>query len=730
MAAMLIMKKENNMTMKKFLFMCLAGALLLTTSCKSVTDDPTEPGESEYAEFALNVQKDGYKAGKNGVNINVTSLQADNIVFEIVPGESVKSYRMEVYPKALLYNELLNRGLVDAEPAACEDAVADLLASSTAGASVNLFNQETEDFAAKEFDWANSVYNQAAVLSDCDYMITVLPFYDEEGQVPAPVCICELATKKGILKGKPEIEIESIVGHTAFIVKYHPNDDCRYFYHWIWSTDEIGEFIDLFGEKMMRDFCRVAGGPYDAANQENLAFKRTTTMPDNTAVVVAADENMNPAGLVRLDFSLLEKPQTGDFTPEVAIEAGSRIGATMTNISVSMEKSCENCYYRVYARAEADAIQGASADEKITLAANLRNEGWGVSNPNFRYDTDLQQLTGASFTTEGEVKFNLEPESEYVIIYVGENRFDELSEIKFSAPFTTKPLVRDNPEACVGDVQLAFTDVSRWGVRYNFSYDFSKNMCYRFQIVWPFTPDDPTTDEDDAFIRPPHLSDGQLDFDNREAWLYYLIDAYVEGPAGKRPVANLWQAEPSGYDSLADFGYESGTEYIIAYCAEDVNGVIGPVHFESFTTTKPNPGPNPEVSFEGLTYDPSSRSLVGKVVANADTKMICYFTISSNSGDIYNLCGLPYLTVPNGRYTYQAYLDMWKLNLVESGLTTSAEEATIVEQVDPTSENPVLIAAVAIGEKDMEDVYSPVIAKIFHKGELKDLSDFRTPPTE
>jgi len=37
---------------------------------------------------------------------------------------------------------------------------------------------------------------------------------------------------------------------------------------------------------------------------------------------------------------------------------------------------------------------------------------------------------------------------------------------------------------------------------------------------------------------------------------------------------------------------------------------------------------------------------------------------------------------------------------------------------------------VAIGEKDMEDVYSPVIAKIFYKGEFKDLSDFRTPPTE
>lgn len=719
------------MTMKKlFGFMFLAGVMLGMTSCDKKEGNTPEPEGTANHVFALNVQKDGYKAGKNGVNINITDLREDNIVFEIVPGESVKSYRMEVYPKALLYNELLNRGLLDADHAECEDAVADLLASATTGTSVNLFNDETEDFAAKEFDWANSTYNLAPVLSDCDYMITVLPFYDEEGQVPAPVCICEVATEEAGLVGDPEIEIESMVGHTAFIVKYYPNEDCRYFYHWIWSTDEIGEFIDLFGEKMMRDFCRVAGGPYDATNPENLAFKRNTTMPDNTAVVVAADENMTPTGLVRLDFSLLERPQSGDFTPEVTIEVGTRVGATMTNISVQMEKSCENCFYRVYAKSDSDAIRNSSDEEKKALAANLTVEGWGVNNPNFGYDSDLQQLTGSSFHTDGEVKFELDPESEYVIVYVGQNRFDELSALKFSEPFTTKPLVRDNPEACVGDVRLTFTEVSRWGVRYNFSYDFTKNMCYRFQIVWPFTPDDPSTTEDDVFVRPPHLPDGQLDFENREAWLYYLIDAYVEGPAGKRPVANLWQAEPSGYDSLADFGYESGTEYIIAYCAEDINGVVGPVHFESFTTTKPNPGPNPIVAFQDLTYDSSQSRIIGKVVANADAKMICYFTISANSGDIYNLCGLPYLTIPNGRYTYQAYLDMWKLNLIESGLSTTAEEATIIEGVDPASDNPILIAAVAIGEKDMEDVYSPVIAKIFYKGEFKDLSDFRTPPTE
>ena len=398
----------------------------------------------------------------------------------------------------------------------------------------------------------------------------------------------------------------------------------------------------------------------------------------------------------------------------------------MTYITVQMEKSCESCFYRVYKKTEADALMNGTDAEKSAEAQSLAVEGWGVANPNFGYDSDFQQLTGGSFTTNDETKLELLPETEYVIVYVGKNRFNELSDLKFSEPFTTKPLVRDNPESCLANVNLTFTEVSRWGVRYNFSYDFANTMCYRFQIVSPFEMDDPTTDEDDAYIRPPHNADGTLDRENREAWINYFLSS-VEGPAGARPVANLWTAERSGHDSLADYGYESGTEYVIAYCAEDINGVFGPVQFASFTTTKPNPGPNPTIQFEGLTYDPAQGVISGKVVANADAKTIRYFIIDSNSGDIYGSCWLPYLTIAGGRYTYENYLSQWKLLLIESGLSTAAESATVMQRVDANSEDPVLIAAVSIGEKDGSDVYSPVISKIFYKGELKDLSDFRTP---
>ena len=719
--------------MKKIIYsiILIASAFLLASCDKGNNKEPDGGGSGDYYEFALNIQKGSFKAGANGVSLNVTALQEKNIIFEAKPGAAVKSYRLDVYPKALLYNFLLEEGCYEASAADCEDKIIELLMSSTTGASKTVFNTSTDDFAAKEFDWANTTITEAVLVPDCDYYIMVLGCYDEEGTNPASLSLCEVTTKSKPLAGDPRINIETIEGHTAFIVKYHPNEDCKYFYHWIWSTEEIGEYIDLFGDRMMRDFCRTYSLCYDASQEENLAIKRTfatasDVMPENTAVAVAVDENLTPSTvLMRKDFKLLQKPE-GDFTPKATVKVGARLGATMTYIDVWMDKTCESCFYRVYTKSEAEALKNASAEEQTAECYSLASEGWGVSNINFAYDPDLQVLTGKEFSTSGEVKFELEPETEYVIVSVAENRFGELSSLGFSEPFITKALIRDNPDVCVGDVELTFTEVSRWGVRYNFRYDYSKSMCYRFQIVWPFQPDDPSTDEDDVFIRPPHLSDGQLDFDNREAWLYYLIDAYVEGPAGKRPVANLWLSEPSGFDTLADFGYEAGTEYVVAYCAEDVNGVVGPVHFASFTTTKPNPGPNPTVTIEDYAYDSVTGTISARVKANDDAKSISYFIIGPNDGTVYNECGLPYLAATQ-RNTYEAYMTMWKSQLIQNGLSTSAESAVVTSYAEATSENPVLIAAVAIGEKNQEDVYSAVAAKIFYKGEFKDLSDFRTP---
>ena len=722
--------------MKRFVLMLMAAvSAVVLSSCEGKGGDgggenPSGKGDGFY-EFPLNVQEDGFEAGENGVSINVSSVKENNIVFNLVPGSAVKSYRVEVYPKAMLYNLLLNEGCVEGTADDCEDKIVQLIKNASTAGSV-VFNSSSDDFDAKEFDWVNADFTNAVVVPDCEYYIMVLACYDSEGVNPASLSIAGVTTPAKPLVGDPRIEIEAETGYRAFIVRYHPNEDCRFFYHWIWSTEEMSEFIDLFGDKMMRDFCRTAvSEAYDASLEDNLFVKRTFDIADdiikeNTAIAVAVDANGTPAAdVMRYDFTMMDIPE-GEFAPVARIEAGERIGATLAYFDVEMEKNCMSCFYRLYTSENADLLESLSAVEKEQEAVSIANEGWGVANDNFSFNSDLGTLTGDAFATSGESQVELQPDTEYVILYVAKNYFGELSELCFSEPFRTKPLVRNDPDACIADVELTFTDVSRWGFTYNFRYDYETTACYRFQLVYPYDEDDPSTDEDDDYIRPPHYIN---DVNDREKWMTFFYDTYQEGPAGQVPIVNMWEAEKSNYDGYTMYGYDSGITYVIAYCAEDINGVVGPVKFAEVTTTAPDPGPNPTVAIENLEYDEETGGISGRFVANEDAKMIKYFSVRSSDASLYSACALNDL-VNTQRRDYNTYMTLWESQLIQMGLSTSAESVAFTETAEKNSTAPILIAAVAIGEEDGVDVYSPVVAKIWHKGEFKELSDFRTPPTE
>ena len=701
------------------LFLIAAAAFMLACDGNKNLEDDDKKQESEYYEFPLNWQEDGFEAGDNGVTINVSSVEEKNIVFNLVPGASVKSYRLDVYPKAMLYNLLLNEGCLMTPAETCEDKVIQLLANST-GSGAYIFNAADDDFAAgKEFDWMNTEYSQAQIVPDCEYFILALGCYDENGENPASLSIAHVTTPAKELVGDPQIAIEAEVGYRAFIVKYHPNEDCKKFYHWIWSTEEIGEYIDLFGEKMMRDFCRSAVyDAYDAALEENLSVKRTFDLADgmireNTAVAVALDANGTPSvELVRLDFELMQIPD-GDFTPKATVKAGERICATLAYFDVRLDITAMSCFYRLYEKAAAETLKNASEDVRSAEAISIANEGWGVANKNFSFNSETNKLTGDSFSTSDEVQVEPKPDTEYVVAYVAKNGFAQLSELCFSEPFKTKKLVRDNPDACIADVELTLTEVSRWGFKYNFKYDYATTACYRFQIVAPYDKEAPVT--------PP---DYITDLGNREKWMTFFYDTYQEGPAGLVPIVNMWDAEKSGYDGYSMFGYDSGITYVVAYCAEDVNGVVGPVKFAQATTTQAVPGPDPIVSIEMCEYDDAAGQVIAKFKANEDTKMIKYFGVTSSDASLYASCALNDL-VNSDKRDQAAYLTLWESQLVELGLDSAAESAIVTVQADKNSDKPVLVAAVAIGEVDGEDVYSPVACKIYHMGKFKDLKDFR-----
>ena len=604
--------------MKNFyrLLMLVAAASFAMACDGNKIEEGGKTPESEYYEFPLNWEEEGFEGGDNGVTVNVSAVEEKNIVFNLVPGSKIKSYRLDVYPKAMLYNLLLNEGCLMTPAQNCEDKVIQLLTNST-GSGAYIFDEQQEDFrTGKEFDWMNTEYSTAQIVPDCEYFILALGCYDENGENPASLSIAHVTTPMKELVGDPQIAIEAEVGYRAFIVRYHPNEDCKTFYHWIWSTEEIGEYIDLFGEKMMRDFCRSAVySAYDASLEENLSVRRsfdlaTDIIRENTAVAVAIDANGTPAAeIIRSDFSLMEIPD-GDFTARANIMAGERICATLAYFNVEMEKTAMSCFYRLYTSDKAEVLKNASEDEKSAEAISIANEGWGVANKNYSFNSETNTLTGDYYRTSSEVQVELMPDTEYVVAYVAKNGFGQLSELCFSQPFRTKPLVRDNPDACIADIQLTLTDVSRWGFKYNFRYDYEKTACYRFQIVAPYDPESP--------VAPP---DYITDLGKRDKWMDFFYDTYQEGPAGMVPIVNMWEAEKSGYDGYSMFGYESGITYVVAYCAEDVNGVVGPVKFAQATTSVAVPGPNPTISIEMIEYDEADGQVLAQFKANDDTKM-------------------------------------------------------------------------------------------------------------
>ena len=177
-----------------FRILMLAASAVLMMACQGKGPDEGNKPESPYYEFPLTWEEEGFQAGDNGVTINVSAVEEQNIVFNLVPGSKVKSYRLDVYPKAMLYNLLLNEGCVMTPAENCEDKVIQLLVNST-GSGAYIFNDSDEDFATgKEFDWMNTEYAQAQIVPDCEYFILAVGCYDSEGNNPAALSIAHVTT--------------------------------------------------------------------------------------------------------------------------------------------------------------------------------------------------------------------------------------------------------------------------------------------------------------------------------------------------------------------------------------------------------------------------------------------------------------------------------------------------------------------------------------------------------
>lgn len=670
-------------------------------------------------EFSMNASEGNFYASENGVSIQLDKIERNNVVFTLVPGQSIRSYRVDVYPKAILYNFLLEEGLIDASADDVEDCIINLLTSSM-GAGGYIFDYESnaEEFACKQFDWTNSNYAQYKLVPECEYFVTVVGCYDKEAQQVASLSISHFTTPTQPLVGNPQISLQHKESYQAFLVEYIPNEDCKYFYNWSYLSEDIDEYIDTFGETMMRDFMRSAvTAALDVKIPENLStyvgFSEVTSDARFATVAIALDVNQTPARhITRVDLSLKDVPEDAELG-EASVEINkNRISATAMWFDITIEKEAPSAYYNILPAAQADAYANASTEERAAYAKELATEGYGVANQNFTFDSENEVPTGAKFTAKNEYMYDLQPETEYKVVYCAKNVFGQVSDLFFSESFTTKKLDFSRPEDCLcnDDFKFYLKDPSRTGWTYYAEYDWDDMAIIRFQIVYPDIVDSPYQSEQNP--------------GTREELISHLFG--VTGTYGN-PIANTWWALPNGVDYLGYFGLASGTEYVVACCAEDINGVVGPVTFHKATTRDIVPGPNPTMKIDAQISDDGT-TLTCKFTSNEDSKQVKYFASSNGS---YKDLGLNKLLPENdlrGEYGYKDFLRIWERYAIELGLLSDNISVTSTYEVDPNSDEFLLVGAIAIGEDKGVDCYSNFEYVIYYKGELHQLSEYRTPP--
>ena len=715
--------------MKKSFYSLIACAVLCLAACTEKGPDENG-GNKDYVDFSggkINLVLPASKTVEtdaDGVSVSIKEVTNSNVTFECRPGANVQSYRLDVIPLSMLYNTIINEGLVGASKDEIDELVITLLTSST---SVNgvVFTEETfEDYYSHTFDWVNTEYSNGGVLCDCDYAICIIPCFDTEGLEPSGVNLAYFQTDAPALVGNPDVRIDVSVSYRAFQAVHEPNDDCKWVCYWSYITEQIDDYVDVVGERMLRDFVRAASAAYDVANTSDMQYhidfgQLADSKVSQTALALALDINGTPAEYVaRRDFNLKPIPES----PEARYSIKpAKTAASIFWLQVDFEPTCRNCYYRWMSVEAAEAIKAYSEENKKAYARDLVETGWGVSNPKFKFDVENNVPTGDEASVLENQIVAYQPLEQYVIVSAGENFYGEVTELQFSEPVVMKKRVIDAPSTCLvsdDEFSLVLDNVSRTGFRYNFNYTNPDEIAlHYFQIV---SPVDAEARETNPEMCPPEDIYGA----SHAEWMRFFFETYVEAADGEKVLqVNAWDAEPSGKDGLAMFGYEPGIEYVVAYCVEDMNGVISNVRFEKVTTMAVSAGANPQASISAKLTD---GEWMFTFSANEDTGTLLYMT--STYGDAnYDILALPYLVkdVYDDYPTYNSVFDVWDEKIMDLGLTTKSLTTYSTESAR-NDDKLILALCLPVGQDaEGKPVYGQLQHLIIANGQVKHLEDYR-----
>lgn len=716
--------------MKKTIYSLLAFAVLCFAACNEKGPD-ANGGDQKYVDYSggqialkLPASKT-VEADADGVSVSIKNVTNANVQFECRPGANVQSYRLDVIPLSMLYNTIINEDLVGASKDEIDELVITLLTSSTSVNGVVFTEKTFEDYYSHTFDWANTEYSNGGVLCDCDYAICIIPCFDTEGLEPSGVNLAYFKTEAPALVGDPDVRIDVSVSYRAFQAVHEPNDDCKWVCYWSYLTEQIDEYVDAVGDRMLRDFVRAASAAYDVASTSDMVYhidfgQLADAKVSQTTLALALDVNGTPAEYVtRKDFNLKPIPESPDAVYEIKPH---KTAASIFWIEVNFGPTCKNCYYRWMSEEEAAKIKAYSADDKKAYARDLVQNAWGVHNYKFSFDVENNVPNGDTYTAIENQIVAYQPHEKYIIVSAGENFYGEVTDLQFSEPVVMKKKVVDAPSTCLvsnDEFSLILDNVSRTGFRYNFNYTKPEEVgLYYFQIV---SPVDAEARETNPEMCPPE----DIYAASHADWMKFFFETYIVAEDGEKVLqVNTWDPEESGHDALSMFGYEPGVEYVVAYCVEDINGVVSNVRFEKVTTMSVSAGENPQASIDAKLTD---GEWMFTFSANEDTGTLLYMT--STYGDAnYDLLCLPYILKDtyDDYPTFNSIFDVWDEKIMDLGLTT---KSLVTYSTEParTDDKIILALCLPVGkDKNGKDVYGKLQHVLIVNGQVKHLEDYRT----
>lgn len=626
MVEMEIIEGNDIYTMKRiatrfFLAAVLASAVFNVFSCQKpqpvVPDEPDDEFVSDadtilidgeypvpHPEIPLKIYNQGVVATADGVSVEVTEITETNFKFICRPGDNVASYRIDVYPLAILYNYMLEEGGMGVSEQEAEQVVISHL-FNTSGSGGFSIDEGTigEDYFEMEYDWANTSYAQQKIVPGCQYIIAVGACYDGSASEATltDLKLVYLETPKKELVGSPWVDIAVRTTYVGAEIRQTPNADAAGVYYYCTDASAIDAYEEAFGGRLLRDFIRhgyIPNDPVDASNTDALTYQIgpwANVDPNHvfTAIAFACDANLTPSdSYARQDFQLMEKPAERE-EAVMTYELGDILGASYLELAVTLGKECRNGYhlllpmdyssYDGYYRPGREYIEG-SEELKIELRNMIAESGYAIHNNNFSFDKDKQEPNGSEFKTVWAEYANIRPDTEYVIAYCGQNAFNEYTEIFFSETFRTKPRVTDRPQDCKANASLTFTDITPSGARFVVKYDPDNTANVWFINIG-------MNDELPPYSVPA-LSD------SRQTWMDWFF-----GAGDQFMYMNQWWRVPSGEESFAYTGFDPRSTFKYAYIAEDLDGVVSEVMFAEYTTGGMVPGPDPTVEIVP-TYNP------------------------------------------------------------------------------------------------------------------------------